>query len=150
MSRFVINISSPRPAVEVFDYMARFSNAALWDPGVAAATDVDGGDVRVGSRFDLQVRFAGRMLPLRYTVTELEPSGSVVVEAANAFVRSRDRITVRSHGDGSVLRYEALLEPRGLAWVTAPLLAASFRTIGRRAEAGLRAALGAVDETVDR
>jgi carbon monoxide dehydrogenase subunit G len=143
MVRYSITVHSPRPADDVFAYLSRFSSAAEWDPGVSSAVDVDGDPVRVGSRFDLHVQFLGRTLPLRYTVTELEAPGTVTVEAANRFVRSRDRITVEPEGGGSVVRYDAMLEPLGVATAAGPLLSLAFVRIGRRAEASLRSVLGA-------
>jgi hypothetical protein len=47
-----------------FAYMADFSHAAEWDPGVAEAIRVDGGDVGQESIFDLTVLVGGRRLPM--------------------------------------------------------------------------------------
>ena len=46
-----------RSVADVFDYVADFSNAAEWDPGIAEATKVTDGQVRMGSEFDVVALF---------------------------------------------------------------------------------------------
>ena len=51
MATYRAHVTSLRPQAEVFDYMARFSNAAEWDPGVTEATEVDPGAPTLGSTY---------------------------------------------------------------------------------------------------
>ena len=44
-------VESRHPAGETFRYLANFSNAAEWDPGVLAGDSRIRGPVRAGSRF---------------------------------------------------------------------------------------------------
>ena len=78
MAHYHATIDSPRGPAETFDYLATFSNAAQWDPGVLSGEQLDPGPVRVGTRFRLVVPFLGRRLPLTYVVALARRSGGVV------------------------------------------------------------------------
>jgi polyketide cyclase/dehydrase/lipid transport protein len=144
MASYRARVTSLRPPAEVFDYMARFSNAAEWDPGVAGATEVNPGAPALGSTYRLMVRSFGRTTPLEYRIVELDRPQRVVLSAENMAVRSTDVIEVSSGpGSGSTLTYDATLEFKGVAALLTPLLGLSFRRIGDRAIVGLRATLGA-------
>jgi carbon monoxide dehydrogenase subunit G len=127
----------------VFEYLATFSNAREWDPGVADGEPLTPGPVAVGSVFRLGVRLAGRVVPFEYRVLELERPRRVVLQATHGHMTSTDTITVdgAGSGSGSRVRYVAVLEERGLLRLASPLLARFFSTMADRAAAGLRAAL---------
>ena len=78
MAHYAATISSRRPAPETFGYLATFSNAAHWDPGVLAGEQLDPGPVGVGTRFRLVVPFLGRRMTLVYKVTTHVPGREVV------------------------------------------------------------------------
>jgi hypothetical protein len=142
MATYRMSVSSPRPPADVFAYMARFSNAALWDPGVAAAEDFTAGPPAFGSTYRLQVRFLGLTVPLEYRIEEIDAPKRVVLQAENSQFRSTDRIEVAEASDGgSTVAYEATLTPKGIAAAFSPLMGVVFRRIGDRAAVGLRAAL---------
>jgi len=134
-------VPSSRPQAEVFDYMARFSNAAEWDPGVTGATGLSEAPA-LGSTYRLQVRTFGRAVPLDYRIIEYDPPRRVVLSAENSMVRSTDVIeVVAGPEDGSILTYDATLELKGVAVLFNPLLGRSFQRIGDRAMVGLQAEL---------
>jgi hypothetical protein len=134
-------VTSNHSQVEVFDYMARFSNVAAWDPGVAEATGSSEAPT-LGSTYRLVVRTFGRSVPLEYRIAEFEPPHRVVLRAENSVVRSTDVIDVApGPGDGSVLTYHATLGLKGVAVVLTPLLDHWFRRVGDRAMLGLRSVL---------
>ncbi len=56
-------VTSLGPPLEVFDYLAPFSNAAEWDQGVTAAIEHDPGSPAVVSTHRLMVRSLGRAIP---------------------------------------------------------------------------------------
>jgi len=141
MARYVTTIESTLPADEAFAYMADFSNASHWDPSVAAATRTSAGAVANGSVFDLVVRFAGRRLPMQYTIVSYDAPRLVVLEARQPTFVSRDTITVTAAGQGSTLHYDALLEFKGAGRVLDPLLQLLFNRTGDKAAAGMRTAL---------
>jgi len=145
MATYEATIPSAWPADETFGYVATFSNAAHWDPGVRNAAALDGGDVRAGSRFRLVVSFLGRGLPLTYEVISYSAqSRHVLLDAASALLRARDLITVRPvpPADGqassrSVVSYHADVALRGPLRLLEPLLSRGFAAAGDRAAAGL-------------
>ena len=94
MATYRARVTSPRPPAEVFDYMARFSNAVEWDPGVTDATEADPGAPALGSTYRLVVRALGRAVPLEYRIAEFERPHRVVLTAENSIVRSTDVIEV--------------------------------------------------------
>jgi hypothetical protein len=139
-----MSASSPRPPTDVFAYLARFSNAAEWDPGVTAAEDTTPGPPALGSRYRLIARFLGLSVPLEYRIEEIDAPRRVVLRAENNMVRSTDVIEVSAApGGGSTVTYEATLTPKGATAVLAPLLGMAFRRVGDRASAGLRTMLAA-------
>jgi hypothetical protein len=143
MARSTTTIRSGRSQEETFAYMADFSNARLWDPSVSEARRQDDGALGVGSAFALVARFAGREVPLTYTIVAFEPPARVVLEARRGFV-SRDTITVDAvAGGGSLVHYDALLSFRGIARLFDPVMQRVFDRVGARAAAGIDSALNA-------
>jgi hypothetical protein len=141
MARYVTTIESRLPPAEAFAYMADFSNARVWDPSVSGARRVGEGPIGTGSSFDLVSRFAGRDVPLRYTIVEYDPSSRVVLEARRGGFVSRDTITVEAAEHGSVVHYDALLAFGGVRRLFDPVMQRIFDRVGARATAGMRAAL---------
>ena len=150
MAIYEATIPSAWPADDTFRYLARFSNAQEWDPGVLSGEALDPGPVRAGSRFRLVVPFAGRRLPLTYQVTEFsERDRRVVLDAASTLLRARDVITVRPaplHGrpaDGhpAAVSYQAEVTLRGPLRLLDPVLSRGFGKVGDHAANGLRGVL---------
>jgi carbon monoxide dehydrogenase subunit G len=128
---------------DTFAYMATFSNAARWDPGVRSAEQLDPGPVGAGTRFRLVVPFLGRRMSLTYRVTEFRPDAEVVLEASNRLIRSTDRISVAPDADGARVGYHADVRLRGPLSLLDPLLGRGFRAAADRATAGLARTLSA-------
>ena len=137
MARYQASVQSRWPAAATFAYLATFSNAVGWDPGVLAGEQLDPGPVAVGTRFRLVVAFAGRRLPLTYRVTGYQPDHEVVLAATSGLLRVTDNIVVTGGAGGSTVRYAAEVRLRGPLRVLDPLLAPRFRAIADRAAAGL-------------
>lgn len=146
MAIYEATIESGWPADDTFGYLATFSNAAAWDPGVRSGERLDGGAVRTGSRFRLVVPFLGRTVALVYQVIFYSADDRrVTLEARNALLRARDEISVRPRGRerGAQVSYRAEVTLRGPLRLLDPVLGRAFRTVGERAAAGLTAALAA-------
>ena len=142
MARYHTTVGSTRTPEDAFDYLAEFSHAADWDPGVDRGESLDGPPVRNGSRFRLVSRVAGRPVPLEYRVVALDRPHRVVVEADQRVLRSTDEIRFAAVDGRTEVTYDADLRLKGpLGRVLDPLLAVAFRRIGDRAAAGLRRAL---------
>jgi hypothetical protein len=137
MARYHATVESCSSAAETFGYLAAFSNAAEWDPGVLAGRHLDPGPVRAGSRFRLVVPFLGARMPLTYEVIRFVPDREVVLHAANALLRSTDRIAVTGAADGSTVSYDAEVRLRGPLGMLDALLRPAFRAVAERAAAGL-------------
>lgn len=141
MARYHATVQSHRPAAETFGYLAAFSNAQEWDPGVLSGEPLDAGPVRAGSRFRLVVPFLGARMPLIYEVIGLVPDREVLLRAASAVLLSTDRIVVTATADGSAVSYDAEVRLRGPLRILDPLLRPGFRAVAQRAAAGLASAL---------
>lgn len=137
MARYIGSLDVDASPEATFDYLARFSNAEEWDPGVGEAEMVTPEPVGPGSAFILQVKAMGRSLPFRYEVVEYERPARVTLEARRSPFVSRDTITVEPTPSGSRFTYDADLRLTGPARLLDPLLALAFRRIGDRAMAGL-------------
>jgi hypothetical protein len=141
VARYQATVQSHRPAAETFAYLAIFSNAVAWDPGVLAGEQLDPGPVRPGTRFRLVVPFLGRRLSLTYRVTSYQPGHEVVLAATSGLLRATDKIVVTGDAAGSAVSYEAEVRLRGPLHLLDPLLRPGFRAVADRAAAGLAQAL---------
>lgn len=147
MAKYEAVITSGWPAAETFSYLATFSNAAHWDPGVLSGEQIDPGAVRLGTRFRLTVPFLGRRLALIYQVTHLAAGREVTLAAVSRLLRATDRITVEDLGDHAVVSYEARVQLRAVLALLDPLLRRGFQRVGSRAAAGLSAVLAAPEDS---
>jgi hypothetical protein len=141
MAHFSCTVPSRLPAADVFAYMASFDHARDWDPSVTQALRVGDEPLAVGVGFELVARFAGRSVPLRYTITEYDAPRRVVLEAQRPGFTSRDTITVTDDGHGSLVSYDAQLLFHRAGRLADPVLQRVFRHVGRRAQEGLTRAL---------
>ncbi len=142
MARFRTTFAAVRDPDSAFTYLSDFSHATEWDPGVRAASRLDDGPLRVGSRFSVDAAFLGRVLALEYAITAFEPSHRVVFEAEIPFGRSVDEITFHPKDTGTMITYDADLRLAGFAKVIDPFMGVALRKIGNRARAGLVRTLG--------
>ncbi len=134
-------INVPGTAEEVFAYVADFSNAAEWDPGIVSASPAPGGDLGVGAAFDLVARFKGRDLETTYRITEYEPPERVVLVGGTKNFTSTDVITVAPGDDGVQVGYQAIFELRGVMRIAEPFLTGTFNRLADDAMAGLQRVL---------
>ena len=142
MAHYRREIAVPTPLGTTFAYLSRFSSAEEWDPGIVRAEMVTPEPVGLGSRFRLLAVFLGAKVALEYEIIEYDPPRRVVLAAENRSVRSTDTISFDSATTGgTVVRYEAVLLPKGVARLADPLFALALRRVGERAASGLQAAL---------
>jgi polyketide cyclase/dehydrase/lipid transport protein len=141
MARYVTRIQSKLTAAQAFDYMADFAHARDWDPSVSEARQVDDAPVALGTGFDVVARFAGRDVPLRYTIVEYDAPRLVVLEARRPGFVSRDSISVEPVEGGSVVHYDATLAFSGIGRLFDPVMQLIFNRVGANATRGMQAAL---------
>ena len=141
MATYDTTIPSSQSVAETFDYLACFSNAAEWDPGVTTGDALQAGSPRVGAVYRLRIPIAGWTATFDYRVMELDRPHTVVLRADHPIARSTDTITVKPSPDGSQVHYHAVLEPRGLFRLFGPVFGRNLQKVGDRAADGLRASL---------
>jgi hypothetical protein len=118
--------------------MADLTNFAEWDPGVDRVEQVEGDGAGPGAAFDVDVKLPGRTMTLRYDTVAFDGASTTMTAfAQNAWMTSKDTITVEADGDGSIVTYDAQLKLKGLLGLSDPLLGLTFKQIGDRAAAGL-------------
>ena len=145
MAHFSTTIQTPGLDVSAaFAYLADFSSAQEWDPGVAEASRDQDGALEVGSSFTVVADFMGRQIPLTYAITELVQDERVVLRAENNSVISLDTLTFVSTSDGAAVTYDAELTGKGAMRLAGPLLQLLFNRIGGKAQAGLQQHLAAL------
>lgn len=130
---------------EAFDYTADFTNIENWDPGVANSQRTDSGALRVGSTFDVMVKFGSRQSPMTYTITHLESPHRVVLEGEGSTLRAIDEIEFRSVGSGTEIDYTADLQFKGIMRFVAPFIGGALDKVGKKALDGLADKLGKVE-----
>ena len=144
MAHVIRSVSTAWSPDQAFAYMADFSHAAEWDPGVAEATRVETGPVGQGSQFDLIVLIAGRRVPMRYAITDYAP-GRVTFSSHSANLNSIDTVTVVGKGALTEVTYDARITFRGILRMADPLLTLTFRGVADRAMKGLEDRLTQAD-----
>jgi dehydrogenase/reductase SDR family member 12 len=141
LARYHVTIGSALSAVETFDYLAMFSNAEHWDPGVVRARKISAGPVGPGSLFRLTILLLGVRVPLTYAITEYRRPTGLRLSASNWLLRSTDTIAVSDQDNSVSVSYLAEVTLRGPLRVFGPSLNAAFPRVAQRAVAGLSAAL---------
>ncbi len=129
-----------RPLERVFAYLTDFTHVAQWDPGTEEAQR-SRGDGGIGTTYEVVSIFAGRRIPLVYTVTALIPGRQFTAEARTKSMSARDTMTFRAVGSGTSVTYDALFTFSGPLKRAVWLLRPAFTRLGNQAEAGLRSAL---------
>ena len=143
MTRLEEQITVRRPIDETFAYTADFTNIENWDPGVEASRRVGNGPVGPGARFDLQVRFGRKALPMTYLITEYDPPNRVTLVGQGDRLTATDTISFETTDGGTLITYVADLDFRGwLGWIE-PLIGGKLEKIGRDAVEGLARELDA-------
>jgi uncharacterized protein YndB with AHSA1/START domain len=131
----------PRPAEEVFRYLADFSNLAEWDPMFERSERTDDGPLGVGSRFHVVGSVAGSELTLDLRIVEYDAPHRVVLEGTGDGIRTREDLRVAPTADGSEVTYTSSFEtdkPDAVDAATKP----GFLLVGKRAISGLEDQLG--------
>jgi hypothetical protein len=134
-------IETSLPLEPTFAFVADFANARNWDPGVASSVRVDAGPLAVGARYLLGVRMGGRVVPMEYEITRLEPGRRVVLAGHGSGVVAVDDIAFEATPTGTIITYVADIRLRGLLRFLAPFAGGAFRRIAANARDGMEKAL---------
>jgi carbon monoxide dehydrogenase subunit G len=136
-------IEVPRSVEESFAYVADFTTVAGWDPGIHESRKVSG-DGGVGTVYEVQAEFRGKTMPFTYTVTAFEENVRIVLDGVGEKATSLDTIAFEATRDGGTcITYSADFKLKGVLRAAEPFLGGTFKTLARKALAGLEAKLGA-------
>lgn len=130
-----------RPIAEAFEYVAEFSNAAEWDPGIAEAKKLTEGSVQKGSEFEVVALFRGKRQNFHYVVTDFEQCRRVVLSGDGARARSVDEIAFEPARSGTRITYIADFHLKGIFRPAGVFLAPVMNRMGDDALEGLKGVL---------
>lgn len=131
--------ASPEAA---FDYVADFSRAQEWDPGIPSARRLDDGPIGIGSRFELLSRFGNTEQLIAYEVTGFDPPSSVTFVGDGKNFNGTDTISFApNEAGGTRVTYVADLGLKGVAALVLPFIRGRLDAMSDDAVAGLKAAL---------
>ncbi|HEU4915117.1 MAG TPA: SRPBCC family protein [Acidimicrobiia bacterium] len=130
-----------RPQSEVFEYAADFSNIEDWDPGVTSSTKIGDAPVGVGTRYELEVRFGSKTMPMIYETAVYEAPNRVVLHGYGDRLDAVDEIRFSSHDNMTVVDYTAVLYFKNFFRYLGPLMRPALTKVGRDALDGLEQAL---------
>lgn len=88
-----------RPAELVFRFLSDFSTVVQWDHSVVTAVKLTAGAAAVGSKFDVQLKLAGKVLPCLYRITTLEKPNLICLEGRLGEQKLFDRIEITPLGN---------------------------------------------------
>jgi carbon monoxide dehydrogenase subunit G len=141
VTRLHEQIETSLPLEETFPFIADFANSEAWDPGVASAERIDEGPVAVGSRYQLGVHVGGRVAPMVYRISVLEPLRRVVLTGSGSGVSAVDDIRFQRVDGGTRIDYIADIRLGGRLRFIQPLLGRAFARLARNAADGMRRTL---------
>lgn len=135
-------LTVPRPIDEVFEYVAAFENIARWDPGTVQSEKLSAGPPRVGSTYQLVVKFGKATVPMRYQTTALDRPLSVTLAGEGERVTSVDSIKFAEADGGTRITYRADIRLKGPARFLEVFARRAINRTADEAMAGLMRALG--------
>ncbi|RYZ58640.1 MAG: SDR family NAD(P)-dependent oxidoreductase [Proteobacteria bacterium] len=100
------SLSFKRPLDFVFTYLADHSHMSDWAPSVTSASKTTPGPVRVGTHFDIQMRFGLSDLSLDYHVTALEHPQYIELKGKGETFSIVERLRLEGEGDHCHLLYQ--------------------------------------------
>jgi hypothetical protein len=144
MVRLHESLDTRLPIHSAFAFLADFSNAQVWDPGVAWSKSVGSGQPEIGSSFRLGVRMGSRIAPMDYRIVVLQPNKRVVLQGAGSNVAAIDDIRFESRAGGTHIDYAADIRLEGWLRLLGPFTGRAFANIARNARDGMQRALDAM------
>ena len=139
--KYAREIEVPMPADETFAYLADFTHAAEWDPGIVESRRLTPEPTALGSRFEVIALFRGNRQRFEYVVTEYEDGKRIALRGEGEKALSDDVMTVTATPGGTRVGYEADLRLKGALRVAEPFLRSTVTRMGDDALDGLAARL---------
>ena len=142
MARYTTSIDTGATPEEAFAFLADFTNAEDWDPGVESAERLDDGPIGVGSRFGLDLVVGRSTQRWVYTVEVHDPPRRVTFVTRSGRAVGIDAVTVVPTAGGARVDWDATFRFTGLVGALVdPVFQLVFNRIAGKAVAGLRDAL---------
>jgi uncharacterized protein YndB with AHSA1/START domain len=140
---YSFSVETPKPAQDVFEYLADLRNLAEWDPEINATWQTGKGEATsVGATF--RVEAARNRNAMDYELVELEPPRRIVARATSNWVDGIDTLTVSPTADGGTeVVYATEIELKSVLKVLAPLLRGFVDRSGEKTRVGLDRTLNA-------
>ena len=95
------SIDIPRPAADVFEFVADPTNNPKWQKGMRSCEWITGGETAVGSQYRQEASFLGRAVISVFEVTAFEPGRSMSFATIKSTFPIQVTRTVESRGEGS-------------------------------------------------
>jgi carbon monoxide dehydrogenase subunit G len=138
MARYTTTVRTSWKPEEAFEYLAEFSHAAEWDPGIESGRNLSPDPLTVGARFEIQVSMMGRTTEMVYETIELDQPRKVVLRSETGALVSVDTLSFDpAPGGGTAVTYDADLTMKGPLRLLDPLLGLGFNRIADKARDGL-------------
>jgi uncharacterized protein YndB with AHSA1/START domain len=123
------NVFVPRPATEVFDFLADARNLALWSSGV---TSVDAAFVPPGCDAVYRYRYPGRRRPHRLVCAHYEPCRRIAFRGQRMWSPLGTQVPVYAfdllpHADGTLVRLSVTSSLSAALLLLGPLIAMAWR-----------------------
>jgi uncharacterized protein YndB with AHSA1/START domain len=144
---YSFNVTSPKPAEEVFDYLADLRNLPEWDPETATTEQTSVGEAaRVGATFHVVgVRKLRQDPRMDYELVELERPRRIVARGTTSEVDGVDTYTISPTADGgSEVVYATQIELKGISKLFAPVVGILVNRSGEKTRVGLERTLNPV------
>lgn len=142
MHTFRRTVVTDRTPQDVWTYLADFTTTNEWDPRANDTRRIDG-DGGVGSRYETQVAFLGRTVPMTYEITHLEPHRRIEWAGASSLVQAHDVIEVRPRDGRTMIDYTSSYAYQRAPRLLDRLLARPLDRLGDEAREGLHRTLAA-------
>jgi hypothetical protein len=126
------------PPDEVFDYVADQRNEPAYNPRMVRAEKVTPGRVGKGTRFQSEVRSAGRPAGMVIELTEYDRPARLASETTMTGADISGTITFSPVPVGTLMRWSWVVRPRGPLRLLAPVLAVAGRRQERQIWASLK------------
>jgi uncharacterized protein YndB with AHSA1/START domain len=123
------NVFVPRPAAEVFDFLADARNLALWSSGV---TSVDAAFVPPGAKAVYRYRYPGRRRPHRLVCADFEPCRRIAFRGQRMWSPLGTQVPVYAfdllpHADGTLVRLSVTSSLSAALVLLGPVIAMAWR-----------------------
>ncbi|MDX2342603.1 MAG: SRPBCC family protein [Acidimicrobiia bacterium] len=134
---------------EAYANVGEFANIQEWDPGVISSTKTSDEPTGVGTVYDMDLSYGGRVMKMQYRVTAIEPGKRVVLEGSGGVVKAIDSIEFESIAGETKVTYTADLGLKGIARLIEPFMKGRFAEIGRSTGEGLRSWLAELEKQTE-